>query len=154
MYDSAFFHKSFSSKERPIRFAEECAVTAETEIRTKEPAINPNSYVDDIKQQKTYGEERAEVYQVERSTMRTKANSIKSDETIPVMTKRSGKDVMADGTNLRGKRALRMFERNFKRSRLGNAVADGQYDKKTNVQVIAEKNEKKKKENKNERRDG
>ena len=70
------------------------------------------------------------------------------------MTKHSSKDVMADGTNLRGKRALRMFERNFKRSRLGNAVADGQYDKKTNVQVIAEKNEKKKKENKNERRDG
>ena len=43
--------------------------------------------------------------------MRTKANSIKSDETIPVVTKRSGKDVMADGTNLRGKRALRMFGR-------------------------------------------
>ncbi len=74
--------------------------------------------------------EQIEIYRVERSTMRTKANSIKSDETVPVITKRPKKDVIADGTNLRGKRALRMFERNFRRSRLGNAVSEGRCDKR------------------------
>jgi len=86
-----------------------------------------------------------EWYGIERRTMRTKANSIKSDEKIPVFDKIPDKDVMAEGTNLRGEKALQMFERNFQRARLGNATYQKYRGAKTNVQVIADNNKRKKK---------
>ena len=86
-----------------------------------------------------------EWYGIERRTMRTKANSIKSDERIPVFDKIPDKDVMAEGTNLRGEKALQMFERNFQRARLGNATYQKYRGAKTNVQVIADNNKRQKK---------
>ncbi len=52
---------------------------------------------------------------------------------------------MAEGTNLRGEKALQMFERNFQRARLGNATYQKYRGAKTNVQVIADNNKRKKK---------
>ncbi len=87
------------------------------------------------------GETRKWSYDIERSTMRTKAAAIKSSEIIPVYKEAAKKDVMADGVNLRGKKAIEMFDRNFKRSRLGYAPKTVNEEAKTNVEVITENNE-------------
>ena len=130
-------------KDKGPRFAEECAVVAETEVRTKQPTKRPNSNLSDIEWQHIPEKEKEDSYLVERGTMRTKANSIKSDESVPVMKRPDDEDIMKDGTNLRGQRAIQMFERNFKRSRLGNATYVKRSGEKTNVQVISERNKKK-----------
>lgn len=51
------------------------------------------------------------------------------------------KDIMPDGNNLRGKKAMDMFDRNFRRSRLGYAPKTAKKNAKTNVEVITENNE-------------
>ncbi len=48
---------------------------------------------------------------------------------------------MAEGVNLRGEKAIVMFDRNFKRSRLGYAPKTANEDAKTNTEVITENNE-------------
>jgi hypothetical protein len=73
--------------------------------------------------------------------MRTKATAIKSNENIPVYKVAPKKDVMAEGVNLRGEKAIVMFDRNFRRSRLGYALKTANEDAKANTEVITENNE-------------
>ncbi len=75
--------------------------------------------------------------------MRTKAAAVKSDENIPVYKKAPPKDVMAEGVNLRGERAIGMFERNFRRSRLGYAPKTADSNAKSNVEIIEDSHKKK-----------
>ena len=134
------------SKTDENTYAEECAVIAETEIRAKEATRRPNSYLNKLDQEPIVGEsETMEWYDIERRTMRTKADSIKTKEKVPVYSKIPDKDVMAEGVNLRGEKALQMFERNFKRARLGNAAYQKYRGAKTNIQTITDNNKKKKK---------
>ena len=127
-------------------FAEECAVIAETEIRTKEATKRLNSYLNKLDSDPIPQTEEMKWYDIERRTMRTKANSIKSNERIPVFDKIPDKDVMAEGNNLRGEKALQMFERNIQRARLGNATYQKYRGAKTNIQAITDNNERKKKD--------
>ncbi len=79
-------------------------------------------------------------------SVKKEADSIKSDEKIPVYTKIPDENVMAEGVNLRGETAIRMFERNFRRARLGNATHQKYRGAKTNIQTIEDNNKKKKKD--------
>lgn len=126
------------------RFAEECAVSAETEIRTKEPTNRPNTYFCKLDKKTiiAHTKEHEWSYNVERSTMRTKANAIKTNELIPVYKEAPEKDRMSEGVNLRGKQAIDMFDRNFKRSRLGNAPKSGNENEKSNIELIDESHKK------------
>ena len=104
-------------------FAEECAVIAETEIRTKECTCRPNVHVSELDRQKAVSpSEKMQSIKMERSTMRTKKHAVKPDEKVPVYSTSSSPDVMKDGTDLRGERAMDMFERNYPRSRLCDAA--------------------------------
>ena len=147
VYDQDKNGYDVGKKEKDLKFAEECAVIAETEIRTKEPTERPNSNLSNIEWQRIPEKEKKDSYLIERGTMRTKANSIKSNENLPIMKRPGNEDVMKDGNNLRGQKAIQMFERNFKRSRLGNATYVKQSGEKTNVQVICERNKKKEEQN-------
>lgn len=127
-------------------FAEECAVVAETEIRTKRHTDKPNDNVCNLDAQPMNTKDRSAKewsYEIERSTMRTKAAAIKSNENIPVYRKAPDKDMMAEGVNLRGERAIKMFERNFRRSRLGYAPKTAVDNAKSNVDVIEDSHRKK-----------
>ena len=48
---------------------------------------------------------------------------------------------MAEGVNLRGEKAIVMFDRNFKRSRLWYVLKTANEDAKANTEVITENNE-------------
>ena len=112
-------------KPKPVTLAEEFAVTAETEIRTRERTTQPNSYLGQVDRQiDTSFRGLRDSLNIERSTLRTKKSAIKNGELIPVFEVKTGDDVMAEGTNLRGERCDVMFKRNFKRSRLGNAASE------------------------------
>ena len=76
--------------------------------------------------------------------MRTKASAVKTNESVPVFRAAESNDVMSDGTNLRGEPAIVMFERNFKRSRLGNATLYKDDNDKSNVDVITDNHKKEK----------
>ena len=80
--------------------------------------------------------------------MRTKAAAVKSNETLPKYEEAPNKDTMAEGVNLRGKRALAMFDRNFRRSRLGNAPKTANGASKSNTEIIEESHKKKKRQHK------
>lgn len=140
-------HVLFDSKTKSVTFAEECAVIAEAEIRTKHPTDKPNDNMRKIDRQIIHqgSEDEKRSYRLERSTMRTKANGVKSYEAVPVFEEANPKNVMADGNNLRGKKAMDMFDRNFGRSRLGNASSSIYSNGKSNIDVIKDGQRKKKK---------
>lgn len=111
----------------PRKFAEECAVTAEAEIRTKEPTSRPNLYYEYTE----YGENKRRrdvIYSDERKNMRSKSTN--SGGNGPTF------NIMSDGTNLRGKPAIKMFERNFDKSELGNATVPNYQGGDSNKDVI------------------
>lgn len=119
------------SKTYENTFAEECAVIAETEIRTKECTQRPNRYVFELDRQPAVSpSEKIQSIKIERSTMRTKKHAIKSKDTVPMYRTLAGPDVMKDGTNLRGERAMDMFDRNYPRSRLYDAARRKKESKK------------------------
>lgn len=89
-------------------------------------------------------------YDLERSTMRIKANAIKTDELVPVYKETSAKERMSNGINLRGEKAIHMFERNFKRSRLGNASKSNKEYEKNNIELITTSHEDEKMNNKSD----
>lgn len=138
-------HVIASSKNESNTFAEEYAVVAEAEIRTKYPTSRPNDLMRRIDRQiiPKRSKQEEESYKLERNTMRTKADGVKSNETVPVFKEADPKDVMPDGNNLRGKKAMDMFDRNFRRSRLGYAPKTANKNAKSNVEVIIENNEEK-----------
>ena len=92
-------------------FAEECAVIAETEIRTKCPTKRPNSKFSELNSKDVSHTQKRRIYLSERRKMRTKANFINPRKKISVsagpknaVKSRHNFDagVMADGRNLRG----------------------------------------------------
>lgn len=132
-------HVVGASRTKANGFAEGCAVVAETEIRTKNLTDRPNVNVCNLdKKPISYKDGKTKEWSigVERSTMRTKAASIKSDEVLPVYDKAPEKDVMKEGVNLRGEKAMVMFDRNFRRSRLGYAPKTAVENARSNIEVI------------------
>ena len=140
-------HVINDSKTASNTFAEEYAVIAEAEIRTKYPTSKPNDRMREIDRQiiPKRSKQEEDSYKLERSTMRTKADGIKSNETVPVFKKADPKDVMSDGNNLRGKKAMDMFDRNFRRSRLGYAPKTADDNAKSNIDVIEDSHKSKRK---------
>ncbi len=132
-------HVVSDSKTDRNRFAEECAVIAETEIRTKEATDRPNVNLGKLDRQVGDIEESN---RNERITMRTRSDAIKPNENIPVFNGKSTDAAMAEGTNLRGRPALKMFDRNFRRSRLGNPPKYAGTGEKSNIELIEDNHRK------------
>ena len=65
-------------------FAEECAVIAETEIRTKCPTKRPNSKFSELNSKDVSHTQKRRIYLSERRKMRTKANFINPRKKISV----------------------------------------------------------------------
>ena len=132
------------------RFTEECAVVAETEIRTKQPTDRPNSCFNKITSEENKNLTKMDKYRLGRNAMRTETTLIKSNRSIQDSSKPKDNsktekerefEIMADGNNLRGQKAMQMFERNFAKSNLGSNSPKGY--RKTNAQIIHEVNERK-----------
>ena len=124
------------------RFAEECATIAETEIRAKYPTSRPNSNLGKLERQPGNTQWSSDN---ERKTMRSKSDAVKPGEVIPKFyIKGENVSTMPDGNNLRGKRAMDMFDRNFRRSRLGYPPKYADKKVVSNVELLEEKNTKRK----------
>ena len=124
------------------RFAEECATIAETEIRSKYPTSRPNSNLGELDRQPGNTQWSSDN---ERKTMRSKSDAVKPGEALPrFYNKDEIVSIMPDGNNLRGKRAIDMFDRNFRRSRLGYPPKYAEANEISNVELLEEKNTKRK----------